>query len=830
MPHEKDRAGLGTDAAQQHTPDTDTIPHQGMDFAVCREYLVALFGDTTGYLHVDIGHGPHLTDDGKYDYTRFEQRVYEYPGEADAAIRDMLTAAPDSDVFVCTCLMRGRTRAKGAAVERTRPHADVDHGRIDPDKVRAVNGFAIASGTPGNAHVYVEVTESLTVTEYPIMCRALGDYLGGADAKISDNDILRPAGTFNHKAAAAGAQPTPVEWLIPPPGVRHDKHALASQLGVTLPEPGEEPWRHHNTADGPTEMQFHNGTASQTSEPVDLANYPFVQIALDHNSGDRSVDTMRIVGECYNNGLTLPQTRWVVGTRADLAERLDEFAKRREPRDDVLDCWLKAINKRQAQVNENTDWVKNTAANNSDHAADQPKPAGRADSADMPDVKTQEHHHGQIRIAYRLARRYGGRLLYVHGLGWFHWDGKRWAEDNRGVAIRYVVNVIAAALAESAKLGGDDGKYLRKDATSCESAAGTQGVLNVARALAPFAATVDDLDADPWLLNCANGTLDLRTMQLSPNNPADRITKITRAAYDPAASGVVWAAFLARVLPDEQVREYLQRLAGVALLGKVIEHILPILLGRGRNGKGTFYEALCYALGDYAGAADPELFTQREGAHPAGQMDLLGKRLVVVSESDKGRRLAEATMKRLTGGDRINARHMHKNFVEFAPSHLAMLITNHLPKVSDDSPAIWARLRVIPFNVEIPEDERDTGLADALQAEADAILNWALAGWQQYQKRRLDAPPAVVQATGDYQKDSDDVGRFIDEECHVTPAVKITAGELFDAWNRWRKSDGAAEISKTAFGKALGRRGYQSTDSNGKRWWLGLCVLKSEEQ
>ena len=177
------------------------------------------------------------------------------------------------------------------------------------------------------------------------------------------------------------------------------------------------------------------------------------------------------------------------------------------------------------------------------------EPLGEPLGDDRLSVKMQEHHGGQIRIAYRLARCYAGRLLYVHGFGWFSWDGKRWAEDHRGTAERAVINVIAAALAESAKTGDD---YLRKDAMACESASGVKGVLSVARALEPFAAAVDDLDADPWLLNVANGTVDLHTIELRPASPADRITKVCRGAYHADAAGPVWTAFLAQVLPDDR--------------------------------------------------------------------------------------------------------------------------------------------------------------------------------------------------------------------------------------------------------------------------------------
>ncbi|SIJ71277.1 bacteriophage protein [Mycobacteroides abscessus subsp. abscessus] len=432
-----------------------------------------------------------------------------------------------------------------------------------------------------------------------------------------------------------------------------------------------------------------------------------------------------------------------------------------------------------------------------------------------------EEHSGQVRMAYRLADAYADRLLHVHGIGWHYWDGKRWAFDNCGAAKRAVLDVFAAALAESVT-----NQPLRQDVAKCESNNGIIGVLGIASAL--LAATVADLDADPYLLNVANGTYDLRTGELRDHEPRDRITKVTRGAYDPPAPAAAWPRFIGQVLPDEQVRAYLQRVAGLSLLGKVAEHILPILTGTGANGKGTWYGAMLYALGDYAAPADPDLFMAREGAHPTGQMDLRGQRLVVVSESDEGRRLNEGTMKRLTGGDTIKARLMHRDFVEFTPSHTAFLVTNHLPKVSGDDPAVWRRLRVIPFDVVIPPEDRDPHLDEKLQAEADAVLAWAIAGWNAYRDNgdKLAEPPQVLAATGDYQRDSDAVARFIDEECVTSsPVNKITTRELFAAWERWRAADGSEQISEKRFGQALDKKGYPAAKgTGGKRFRAGITL------
>jgi len=419
-------------------------------------------------------------------------------------------------------------------------------------------------------------------------------------------------------------------------------------------------------------------------------------------------------------------------------------------------------------------------------------------------------HSGQLRMAYRLANSpHRDKLLHVHGVGWHRWDGKRWAYDDQGHAVRAARDVLRRALQASLDLDTDAAKAIRRDVDRCSSATGAAGVLTLAGSMTPFAATVADLDADPYLLNVANGTLDLRTGQLRDHDPADRCTKVTAAAYRPDDTGGPWHTFLERVLPDAEVRSFLQRLTGVALLGRVVEHVLPIATGVGANGKGVFTRSVEFVLGDYAATAESDLFMSRDGQHSTGQMDLLGRRWVTVSETDHGRQLAEATMKRLTGGDTIKARRMRQDFVEFTPSHTPLMVTNHLPAVRGDDPAIWRRIRVIPFAVVIPAAEQDKHLDERLQLQADAVLSWAVAGWRDYTDRGgLDEPEAVKVATRAYRLDSDPVARFIADECIVTPHGYVRAGELYTRWQRWSAEDGAAELAVKAFAQALERKGY----------------------
>ena len=413
---------------------------------------------------------------------------------------------------------------------------------------------------------------------------------------------------------------------------------------------------------------------------------------------------------------------------------------------------------------------------------------------------------GQARMAYRLAQSHKGRLMFVHGVGWYQWDGARWDRDERGVAKRAVLDTLRDALADSIA-----DKTLRTDVAKCESAAGVAGVLDLASALEEFAYTVADLDADPHLLNVANGTMDLHTLRLHPHNPADRITKRTTAAYDPAATSDDWTRFLERVLPDHDVRDYFQRLVGLSLLGRVQEHIFTIATGTGANGKGTSYNAILNALGDYAHVAESDLFMSAKsnpnGASPA-LFALRGKRLVVVSETERDHRLATALMKNLTGGDPITSRPLYGRPVTFNPSHTSLMVTNFLPKVAGDDPAAWRRIRVIPFDVVIPETERDSRLGERLELAADAILTWAIQGWKDYSDNGMNAPAAVTMATSDYLKASDAIARFLEDCCLVNPHMRTPVAALFDRWGRWSADDGADQLSKKHFVEGLARHGY----------------------
>lgn len=285
-----------------------------------------------------------------------------------------------------------------------------------------------------------------------------------------------------------------------------------------------------------------------------------------------------------------------------------------------------------------------------------------------------------------------------------------------------------------------------------------------------------------------------------------------------------------RVLPEPDVRGYLQRLVGLSLLGEVNgdKQIAPILTGTGANGKSTFIEAVLFSLGDYGCPSDPDLLMSKTGnVHPTGTADLLGRRFESTSETGQGSRFDIALLKRLTGGDSLKSRFMRQDFFTFAPSHLLMMSTNHLPVIDDDSESIWRRVRVLRFDVVIPEAERDAQLGDRLRAEADAVLSWIVQGWVDYREQGLDEPPAVMLATNEYRADADVIGSFLDQCCLTGPAFSSQTRPLYEQYERWLANEGHPKISMVAFGRALDAKGYPADKNSHHRWRRGIG-LKDE--
>lgn len=434
--------------------------------------------------------------------------------------------------------------------------------------------------------------------------------------------------------------------------------------------------------------------------------------------------------------------------------------------------------------------------------------------------------------ARRLVQAHGHELRHVGAWStWLVWDGRRWLRDTKGEVVERAKQVAEDLWAHALTVSGsDERKAAMKWALQSESAPRVDAMIRLARSEPGVAIAADELDANPWQLNLLNGTVDLRTGRLEPHDPRHNITKLAGANYRPSAAAPRWLAFLEQILPDPDVREFIRRWAGYCLTGDVSEHKILFAYGAGANGKSTLLNALARVLGDYARQAPPDLIMRRrDDPHPTGLADLQGARLVLASETAQGRNLDEALVKRLTGGDRMKARHMHQDFFEFDPTHKIVVATNHRPGILGTDHGIWRRIRLVPFSVVIPDEQQDRDLEAKLATEIDGIVSWAIDGCLSWQQAGLTEPAAVTAATADYRAEMDLLGEFISDCCVLAPGINAKAGDLYDAYKKWAEEMGEDRpLSQRRFGGQLGDRGLEKYRSNG-HWWSGIGLRARED-
>ena len=424
-------------------------------------------------------------------------------------------------------------------------------------------------------------------------------------------------------------------------------------------------------------------------------------------------------------------------------------------------------------------------------------------------------HRTDLGNAQRLVRLFGDRIRYVHAWGrWLVWDGKRWAQNDRGQVQGFAKKTVMAMHEEALKRpdGRDARKALSTWAFGSESEGRLKAMVSLTQTEPEIPLVPDELDSDPWAFNVLNGTIDLQTGDLFEHDQGDQITKLAPVEYDPSAIAPTWDRFLLEIMADRpDLVSFLQRLIGYSLTGLTTEHVLLFLYGLGANGKTTFLNTVLTLAGDYGRQSEPELLIRkRRDSHPTGVADLKGARVVVTSEIDAGRSLAESLLKQLTGGDRIVARFMKRDFFEFEPSHTLWLAANYRPVVKGTDTAIWRRIHLIPFDVTFPPDRQDPDLTKKLRAELPGILNWAVRGCLEWQREGLNPPAEVRAATDGYRDDMDVLGGFISEHCAVEEGAEAEARDLYKEYTVWAEAGGEKKLAKNVFGRQLQERGFES--------------------
>ena len=395
---------------------------------------------------------------------------------------------------------------------------------------------------------------------------------------------------------------------------------------------------------------------------------------------------------------------------------------------------------------------------------------------------------------------------------WYVFDGTRWVPDVANMKVMELRKTAADALmsytiqyVNDEKLRSDYIKHISK----WQQYKYRETILKDAASVVPT--RLSEFDPNPYLLNCQNGTLNLRDMTFHEHSAADRLTKICGAAYHPEARCERWDQFISEVTcGDAELAVFIQKALGYSLTGDTRYECFFILYGAtSRNGKGTLCETMMQLAGEYGRTASPETIAQRkynDSRSPSEDIArLAGARFVNMSEPDKQMALSAALVKTLTGNDTINARFLGENSFEYKPQFKIFVNTNHLPYVSDSTLFSSDRVKIIPFARHFEARERDSSLKSKLTtAESlSGILNWCIEGLKALQCEGLKMPEAVAKATQQYMENADKIGQFIDSELECAPAAEVKTKAVHEAYQNWCYTNGYRPEGIGEFKKSL---------------------------
>jgi putative DNA primase/helicase len=419
-------------------------------------------------------------------------------------------------------------------------------------------------------------------------------------------------------------------------------------------------------------------------------------------------------------------------------------------------------------------------------------------------------------LALRFSRRYSEDLRYISRWGhWMRWDGMRWVDDNTLRVFDQCRDICRSA-------SGECGDAKERAAMKIAAAQTVTAIERLARADRRHAATVEQWDVDPWLLNTPAGTVDLRSGEMHEHRRIEYITKMTMAG--PGVNCPLWLQFLKDITGgDSELQAFLQRMIGYSLTGSTREHALFFLYGTGANGKSVFLATISSLLGDYAKTAPASSFTANSTEqHPTDLAGLRGARFVTAIETEDGVRWAESKIKSLTGGDKIAARFMRCNFFEFIPEFKLVIAGNHKPGLRSVDEAIRRRLHLVPFTITIPEGERDPRLIEKLRAEFPGILAWAIQGCLEWQKHGLNPPATVRNATATYLAAEDSIGRWLEDDCISDKALWTPGAALILDHRWWCERNSEKPMSPKRLAQALEDRGFVPKRTTSARGFSGV--------
>jgi putative DNA primase/helicase len=460
---------------------------------------------------------------------------------------------------------------------------------------------------------------------------------------------------------------------------------------------------------------------------------------------------------------------------------------------------------------------------------DNPNPTPEVNDAEAPQPALPTdpiRHTTQLGNSERMVFRYRNQIRYCHTWKkWLIWNGRRWKPDNRQDIYGLAKDTVRSIYSEAARMEEEASRSRLVDhAVKSESLYEIKAMIEMAQN--DLAISPEDLDKNPMLFNCQNGTLDLSTGKLRRHNQADCLSKMSPVVYDAEGQCPNWVRFLERLFNGEDsLINFLQQAIGYTLTGKVTEKALFVFVGDGDNGKTTLLEAVRFMMGDYAGTVEiNHLMQSASGAEQQRAIaDLHGRRFITASEAEEGQKLNVAKIKQITGMGRLTGCRIYGSAFEFDPLFKLFIDANHKPVIRGSDLAIWNRIRLVPFNVSIPKAKQDRHLLSKLKDEAPGILAWAVRGcleWQQH--KHLVSPSAVSEAGENYRQEMDLVQDFVGDSCECDASATTLFTTLYSRYQHWCEQIREQPISTTAFGKWLEGHGFRAVRKSGARMRQGL--------
>lgn len=455
-------------------------------------------------------------------------------------------------------------------------------------------------------------------------------------------------------------------------------------------------------------------------------------------------------------------------------------------------------------------------------------------SSNKPEKNKTNYNLTDLGNAERMAAMFKDEIRYCHA--WHSWlilNNDRWVIDKSNQINQKAKQVVRSIYHEaSAGIDSSDRKQLARHAEQSEADYRLKAMINLCASERGIAIAPDELDRNIWLLTCLNGTLDLMTGELLPHDPKHLITKLVPVIFDPHATCHIWDSFLNRIMAgNENLIQFLQRAIGYSLTGDTGEQCFFILHGSGANGKSTFLSAISSIMADYSMQTPTEtLLVKKLGGISNDVARLKGARFVTASEAEADQRLAEGLIKQMTGQDIITARFLYQELFDFTPTHKIFLATNHKPDVRGNDPAIWRRIKLVPFEVAIPEPERDRKLLAKLDKEKQGILAWAVRGCIDWVAQGLGEPEEVKAATNEYKCEMDFMASFFSDCCCLEDRAKATAKELYEAYTAWCSETGEEPLKQRGFGVKLKDKGFKHFRTSDKRWWRGIKLNEKQAE